>query len=37
MKVPEWHEHGVCRTVDPDLWFEPYPSKYDPVFKMCAE
>lgn len=35
--TPEWHERGVCRTVDPDLWFEAHPSKYDPVFKMCAE
>ena len=35
--TPEWHERGTCRTVDPDLWFESYPSKYDPVFKLCAE
>jgi hypothetical protein len=35
--TPEWHGRGTCRQVDPDLWFESYPSKYDPVFKLCAE
>ena len=37
MKTPDWHEHGTCRTVDPEAWFEDYPSKYDPIFKMCAQ
>ncbi len=35
--TPEWHERGTCRSVDPDMWFESYPSKYDPVFQLCAE
>lgn len=37
MNSPDWHEYGTCRSVDGDMWFEAYPSKYDPVFKMCAE
>ena len=35
--TPEWHERGTCRQVDPELWFEAYPSKYDPVFRLCVE
>ena len=35
--MSEWQDDGTCRSVDSDLWFEDYPSKYDPVFKICAE
>jgi WhiB family redox-sensing transcriptional regulator len=35
--TPEWHERGTCRQVDPELWFDSYPSKYDPVFQLCVE
>ena len=35
--MSEWQEDGTCRSVDADLWFEEWPSKYDPAFKFCAE
>lgn len=34
--MSEWVEQAVCRSVNPDLWFNDYASRYDPVFRICA-
>ena len=33
--IPEWHEQGACRSIDPELWFQEVSNQWDMAFKFC--